>query len=80
MAKRIVIAGILGGLTMFVWLFVAHEFLPLGEMECRRLPTRPRSSAPCSRRYRKLGFTSIPALALGPSQLPDSATRLCLRI
>ena len=30
MAKRVVIAGILGGLTMFVWLFVAHEFLPLG--------------------------------------------------
>jgi len=32
MAKRVVIAGILGGITMFVWLFVAHEFLPLGEL------------------------------------------------
>lgn len=29
--KRIVLAALLGGLTMFVWEFVAHMALPLGE-------------------------------------------------
>ncbi len=38
MAKRVVIAGILGGLVMFCWLFVAHEFLPLGEMGVGEIP------------------------------------------
>ncbi len=42
MAKRVVIAGILGGLGMFLWLFVAHEFLPLGEMGLGKFPTKPR--------------------------------------
>jgi hypothetical protein len=31
MTKRILIAGILGALAMFVWTFVAHTLLPLGE-------------------------------------------------
>jgi hypothetical protein len=32
MSTRILIAGILGGVVMFIWNFVAHELLPLGEM------------------------------------------------
>ncbi|HST29248.1 MAG TPA: hypothetical protein VLK27_00230 [Chthoniobacterales bacterium] len=35
MSTRILIAGILGGIVMFFWNFVAHEFLPLGEMGVR---------------------------------------------
>ncbi|MEY2543705.1 MAG: hypothetical protein QOE81_1166, partial [Verrucomicrobiota bacterium] len=31
-------AGILGGVVMFVWNFVAHDLLPLGEMGVRVLP------------------------------------------
>ena len=31
--KRILLAGILGGLTLFVWMFVVHELLGLGERE-----------------------------------------------
>src|SRR5512140_1588760 len=30
MTKRIVLAGILGGLAMFVWMSIAHLLLPLG--------------------------------------------------
>jgi hypothetical protein len=36
--KRIVLAGILGGLTLFVWMFVAHELLGLGEMGVGEIP------------------------------------------
>jgi hypothetical protein len=32
MSTRILIAGILGGVVMFIWNFVAHDVLPIGEM------------------------------------------------
>ncbi|HZR78545.1 MAG TPA: hypothetical protein VFA58_05015 [Chthoniobacterales bacterium] len=32
MNTRILLAGIVGGVVMFIWNFVAHELLPLGEM------------------------------------------------
>ena len=32
MSTRVLIAGIIGGVVMFVWNFVAHDLLPLGEM------------------------------------------------
>ena len=35
MSTRILLAGILGGVVMFVWNFVAHDLLPLGEMGVR---------------------------------------------
>ena len=35
---RIVIAGLLGGIVMFFWGFVAHMFLPLGEIGMKTLP------------------------------------------
>jgi len=35
MNTRILIAGILGGIVMFIWNFVAHDLLPLGEMGVR---------------------------------------------
>src|SRR5436305_9811542 len=38
MNARILLAGILGGVVMFFWNFVAHDILPLGEMGVRVLP------------------------------------------
>src|SRR3982750_3843599 len=38
MSTRIFFAGILGGIVMFIWNFVAHDLLPLGEMGVRVLP------------------------------------------
>jgi hypothetical protein len=35
MSTRIIVAGILGGVVMFIWNFVAHDLLPLGEMGVR---------------------------------------------
>ena len=39
MSTRIFLAGILGGVVMFIWNFVAHDLLPLGEMGVRLIPT-----------------------------------------
>lgn len=36
--KRILLAGILGGIVMFIWSFIAHDLLPLGEIGIRELP------------------------------------------
>ena len=36
--KRIVIAGVVGGVIVFVWAFVAHVVLPLGEIGFDSLP------------------------------------------
>ena len=35
---RILLAGILGGVVMFFWNFVAHDLLPLGEIGFRVMP------------------------------------------
>ncbi|HYL74110.1 MAG TPA: hypothetical protein VEU96_07870 [Bryobacteraceae bacterium] len=31
MNKRVLLAGVLGAVAMFIWTFIAHELLPLGE-------------------------------------------------
>lgn len=33
---RILLAGILGGIAMFIWSFIAHDLLPLGETGIRQ--------------------------------------------
>jgi hypothetical protein len=38
MTTRILLAGILGGIAMFIWTSIAHMFLPLGETGVRQLP------------------------------------------
>jgi len=71
-AKRVVIAGILGGLTMFVWLFVAHEFLPLGELGVQEIPNGPVLSAMQSS-MPQAGLYLFPGFELGPN--PTTAQR-----
>ncbi len=38
MTKRIILAGILGGIAMFVWSSVAHVVLPLGTIGVQEIP------------------------------------------
>jgi hypothetical protein len=38
MTKRVLLAGLLGGIAMFIWSFVAHEILPLGEAGVTEIP------------------------------------------
>jgi hypothetical protein len=38
MSARTFVAGLLGGVTMFVWMFVAHMVLPLGEAGVKEIP------------------------------------------
>lgn len=36
MTKRVFLAGVLGGIAMFIWSFIAHDLLPLGEIGMRQ--------------------------------------------
>src|SRR5215469_5680753 len=73
MAKRVVIAGILGGLAMFFWLFVAHEFLGLGEMGVREIPNEADALSAMKSAMSEPGFYIYPGFGLGPK--PTSAQR-----
>ena len=41
MSARTFVAGLVGGVTMFVWMFVAHMVLPLGEAGVQEIPNEP---------------------------------------
>jgi hypothetical protein len=55
MNTRILFTGILGGVVMFIWNFVAHDLLPLGEMG---IGVMPNEDAVTSALQTNLGDTS----------------------
>ena len=73
MAKRVVIAGILGGLTLFVWSFVAHEFLPLGEIGVGEIPNETPVLSAMQSSIPQSGLYIFPGFGLGPN--PTSQQR-----
>lgn len=73
MTKRVVIAGILGGLTMFVWLFVAHEFLPLGELGVQEIANEGPVLSAMQSSIPQAGLYLFPGFGLGPN--PTSTQR-----
>jgi hypothetical protein len=67
MAKQVAIGGILGGLTMFVWLFVAHEFLPLGELGVQEIPNEAPVLSAMQSAIPHAGLFLFPGMGLGPN-------------
>lgn len=67
MAKRVVIGGILGGLTMFLWLFVAHDFLPLGELGVQEIPNEAPVLSAMQAAIPQAGLYLFPGVGLGPN-------------
>jgi len=71
MNTRILLAGILGGVVMFIWSFVAHDVLPLGELGVGEIPNEDAvTSSMQASMGDKVGFYIFP----GPGLTPD-ATR-----
>jgi hypothetical protein len=73
--KRILLAGILGGLTLFVWLFVAHELLGLGEVGVKEIPNEAAVLTAMQVGIPDSGFYIFPAFGLGrkPSREQQNA-------
>ena len=64
--KRILLAGVLGGLTLFVWTFVAHQFLGLGEMGVGEIPNEAVVLSAMRGAIPEAGFYIFPGVGLGP--------------
>jgi hypothetical protein len=68
MAKRVVLAGVLGGIAMFFWMSLAHVVLPLGETGVQEIGNEP---AVLSSMHASLGEKSglylFPATGAGPN-------------
>src|SRR5204862_7836833 len=71
--KRIVLAAFLGGLTLFVWMYVAHDLLGLGEMGVGEIPNEAVALTAMRGAIPEAGFYIFPGFGLGPK--PTSAQR-----
>jgi hypothetical protein len=67
MTKRIILAGVLGGIAMFAWTSIAHMFLPLGEAGVSEIPNdEALMIALQTSAGTKTGLYIFPGMGLGP--------------
>src|SRR6266496_6530909 len=68
MTKRTLLAGVLGGIAMFIWTSIAHMLLPLGEAGVREIPNEQAVLASMQANIGdKSGLYLFPGFGLGPS-------------
>lgn len=68
MTKRIILAGVLGGIAMFIWTSIAHMVLPLGDTGVREMPNEAAViTALQSNLEGNRGLYMFPGLGLGPN-------------
>jgi hypothetical protein len=66
--KRILLAGLLGGIAMFAWTSIAHMVLPLGTIGIREIPNEPPVlSALQTSIAGTSGMYLFPGMGLGPN-------------
>jgi hypothetical protein len=66
MVKRIILAGVLGGIALFAWESVAHLALPLGEAGVKSLTSEDAVMAALKQNIAEPGFYIFPAPKLTP--------------
>jgi hypothetical protein len=68
MTKRVLLAGVLGGIAMFIWTSIAHMALPLGEPGIREIPNESAVlSAMQSSIGEQRGLYIFPGPGVGPN-------------
>ncbi len=68
--KRIILAGLLGGIAMFIWSSIAHIALPLGEVGVKQIPNE---TAVLSSMNSTLGTASGFYIYPGTGARPDAS-------
>lgn len=67
MTKRVLLAGLLGGIAMYVWTALAHMVLPLGEAGVKEMPNETAVlSAMRASLGESRGLYLFPGMGLGP--------------
>ena len=65
---RILVAGVLGGIAMFIWTSIAHMALPLGEAGIREIPNEQAVLAAMKANIgEQSGLYLFPGVGLGPN-------------
>jgi hypothetical protein len=73
MTMRIFVAGILGGIAMFIWTSIAHMALPLGQAGIRELPNEaPIIDALQTNLGENRGLYIFPGTGLGPDATAEA--------
>ncbi|HTT62987.1 MAG TPA: hypothetical protein VMG35_14135 [Bryobacteraceae bacterium] len=68
MTKRVLLAGLAGGVVMYIWIALAHMVLPLGEAGIKEIPNEPAVlSAMRSSLGDSAGLYLFPGMGLGPN-------------
>ena len=68
MTARIILAGVLGGVAMFIWSWVGHDVLPLGHVGIREIPDeQPVLAAMQASMGQTAGLYFFPGLGFGPN-------------
>ena len=68
MSKRLILAGVLGGLAMFLWASIAHLVLPLGEAGVRTVGAEDQLTAAMRATVTAPGLYMFPKMAPGMTQ------------
>jgi heme exporter protein D len=68
MNKRILLAGLLGGVAMFVWSSIAHMVLPLGQAGIRQIDKEDALLASMQSTLNQPGFYMFPKMSSGNDQ------------
>jgi len=66
MAKRILLAGVLGGLAMFLWSSIAHMGLGLGSLGIQDIPNEQAMMGAMKGNLPQSGFYFFPGLGVAP--------------
>lgn len=62
MTTRIIVGGIVGGIVMFIWGFVSHMLLPLGEAGIKAIPNEDAVITAMSNNIREHAFYIFPSI------------------
>jgi len=71
MGKRIILAGVLGGIVLFMWEAVAHMALPLGDTGIKALSNEDAVRASLKQNIPQSGFYFFPAGGMVSGLTPD---------
>ena len=67
MAKRVILAGLLGGLAIFVWGSLTHLALGIGEIGIKGIPNEDAVLSAMHTAIPEPGFYIFPSMGLGPN-------------
>ena len=80
MSTRAILAAILGGIAMFIWSFIAHDLLPLGETGVRQFENEaPMLDALKTNLGDVPGFYDFPGHRAGPNATPQEKSEAIKR-